>query len=232
MSCQPMLGIVLTATMASAQPTLDIYHVDVEGGAATLIVTPARESVLVDAGWPGNDGRDVGRIQAAMKAAGITRIDHLIVTHYHTDHVGGVPPLLAKVPVGAFYDHGADVAAVRPGLRQQLRGVRGGRAGAQDARSRRRRSRLKPAADAHAGLAARRRRRTARWRSRASAPRNARCGSVPAKPVDTSDNARSVGVRAHVRGLRFLRCRRPDVEHRGRTRVPEQQACRRSRCTR
>ena len=92
-----MLGVVLAATVASAQPALDIYHVDVEGGAATLIVTPARESVLVDAGWPGNGGRDVGRIQAAMKAAGITRIDHLIVTHYHTDHVGGVPPLLAAV---------------------------------------------------------------------------------------------------------------------------------------
>ena len=101
-----MLGVVLTATVASAQPALDIYHVDVEGGAATLIVTPARESVLVDAGWPGNGGRDVGRIQAAMKAAGVTRIDHLIVTHYHTDHVGGVPPLLAKVPVGTIYDHG------------------------------------------------------------------------------------------------------------------------------
>ena len=104
-----MLGVVLAATVVSAQPAataLDIYHVDVEGGAATLIVTPARESVLVDAGWPGNGGRDVGRIQAAMKAAGITRIDHLIVTHYHTDHVGGVPPLLAAVPVGTIYDHG------------------------------------------------------------------------------------------------------------------------------
>ena len=86
----PMLGIVLTAAAVSAQPALDIYHIDVEGGAATLIVTPARESVLVDAGWPGNDGRDVNRIQAAMQAAGITRIDHLIVTHYHTDHVGGL----------------------------------------------------------------------------------------------------------------------------------------------
>ena len=89
-----LLGVVIAATVASAQPALDIYHVDVEGGAATLIVSPGRESLLVDAGWPGNDGRDVDRIQAAMKAAGITRIDHLIVTHYHTDHVGGLPPLV------------------------------------------------------------------------------------------------------------------------------------------
>ena len=186
----PMLGIVLTAAAAPAQPRLDIYHVDVEGGAATLIVTPARESVLVDAGWPGNDGRDVGRIQAAMKAAGISRIDHLIVTHYHTDHVGGLPPLLAKVTVGTIHDHGlmspphdpdyaknyeAYVAAV-----PQRKGLAAG-----DAIT------LKPSADgtpvslavvaAHGKVV-----------SRASAPRNTRCGSVPAKAVDTSDNARSV----------------------------------------
>jgi hypothetical protein len=69
--------LILSFTAASAfvvQPnakrrTLDIYYVDVEGGAATLIVTPAGESVLVDAGWPGFDGRDAGRIQQAMKAA-------------------------------------------------------------------------------------------------------------------------------------------------------------------
>jgi competence protein ComEC len=100
--------LLVGASLVSAQParTLDIYPVDVEGGAATLIVTPARESVLVDAGWPGNDGRDVRRIRAAMEAAGISRIDHMVTTHYHTDHVGGVPPLAAAVPIGAFYDHG------------------------------------------------------------------------------------------------------------------------------
>jgi beta-lactamase superfamily II metal-dependent hydrolase len=185
------LGIVLAATVASAQPTLDIYHVDVEGGAATLIVTPARESVLVDAGWPGNDGRDVGRIQAAMKAAGITRIDHLITTHYHTDHVGGVPPLLAKVPVGTFYDHGpmqppfaqdfasnyeAYLAAVR-----QRRTLSPGDVLA-----------LKPARDdmsislsVIAGHG--------RVLSSTDDPRNTKCDTVPAKADDPSDNARSVG---------------------------------------
>ena len=76
-----VLAAAALAVAQPAAPALDIYHVDVEGGAATLIVTPARESVLVDAGWPGNDGRDVERIQAAMKAAGISRIDHFITSH-------------------------------------------------------------------------------------------------------------------------------------------------------
>src|SRR5215470_19283574 len=86
--------------------TLDIFYVDVEGGAATLIVTPAGESILVDAGWPGFDGRDAKRIEKAMKAAGVTAIDHLIVTHYHIDHFGGVPELAKLVRVNKFYDHG------------------------------------------------------------------------------------------------------------------------------
>jgi hypothetical protein len=71
-----------------------------------LLVAPSGESLLVDTGWPGSDGRDAGRIQAAMKDAGITRIDHLLITHFHVDHVGGVPNLVARVPVGEFLDHG------------------------------------------------------------------------------------------------------------------------------
>jgi len=85
---------------------LDLYFIDVEGGAATLIVTPARESVLIDAGWGGFDGRDAKRIQQAMRLAGITAIDHLIVTHYHVDHYGGVAELARIVPIKHFYDHG------------------------------------------------------------------------------------------------------------------------------
>jgi beta-lactamase superfamily II metal-dependent hydrolase len=88
------------------QRTLDLYFIDVEGGAATLIVTPAGESVLLDAGWDGFDGRDAKRIQQAMRQAGITAIDHLVVTHYHRDHYGGVPELASLVPIKRFYDHG------------------------------------------------------------------------------------------------------------------------------
>lgn len=90
----------------SARRTLDIFYVDVEGGAATLIVTPAGESILVDAGWPGFDGRDPKRIEVAMKEAGITTIDHLVMTHYHVDHFGGIPELARRVKVNNFYDHG------------------------------------------------------------------------------------------------------------------------------
>ncbi|HMF62249.1 MAG TPA: MBL fold metallo-hydrolase, partial [Vicinamibacterales bacterium] len=101
-----------TAASANAQAAakpLDVYFVDVEGGQATLIVSPSGESLLIDTGWPGFEGRDAGRIQAAMKQAGVARIDYLLVTHFHTDHVGGVAALAAKVPVGTFIDHGVTV---------------------------------------------------------------------------------------------------------------------------
>jgi beta-lactamase superfamily II metal-dependent hydrolase len=93
------------STTPSAPP-LRIYSVDVEGGQSTLIVAPSGDSLLVDTGWPGFDGRDATRIQAAMKDAGIARIGHLLTTHYHRDHVGGLPQLVVKVPVGEFLDHG------------------------------------------------------------------------------------------------------------------------------
>jgi competence protein ComEC len=88
---------------------LRISVIDVEGGQATLIVSPSNESLLVDAGWPGFDGRDADRIAAAAKEAGVSRIDYLVVTHYHTDHVGGVPAIAAKLPIGTFVDHGDTV---------------------------------------------------------------------------------------------------------------------------
>ncbi len=99
--------LVLTAALSAAHAAdLQIYFVDVEGGQATLIVSPSGQSMLVDAGWPGFNGRDSGRIAAAAKQAGLVRIDYLVVTHHHLDHVGGVPELAAKIPVATFVDHG------------------------------------------------------------------------------------------------------------------------------
>ncbi len=91
------------------QATLDIYWIDVEGGAATLIVTPDRQSVLMDAGFNQEDERDAQRIQAAMADAGITELDYFIASHFHGDHVGGVPALAGRVPIKQFIDHGDSV---------------------------------------------------------------------------------------------------------------------------
>jgi hypothetical protein len=98
------------AALASPMPVsakpLQIYFVDVEGGQATLFVTPQGKSLLIDTGWPGFNGRDADRIAAVAKLAGITKIDFVLLTHYHQDHAGGVTQLAAKIPVGTFLDHG------------------------------------------------------------------------------------------------------------------------------
>ncbi len=94
---------VVSAGLQDGQ--LDIYWIDVEGGAATLIVTPAGESVLIDTGNPGT--RDPDRIVRVLsRKAGLTRIDHLIVTHYHLDHYGGAATLSKMLPIGTLYDNG------------------------------------------------------------------------------------------------------------------------------
>jgi beta-lactamase superfamily II metal-dependent hydrolase len=90
--------------------TLDIYVVDVEGGNATLFVAPSGESVLIDTGNAGPAAvRDAGRILEAAKDAGLTEIDHLIITHWHADHFGGAAELAAHIPIKQFIDHGTNV---------------------------------------------------------------------------------------------------------------------------
>ena len=103
------LSLGLFASAASAPEShkaLQIYFIDVEGGQATLFVTPEGKSLLIDTGWPGNNGRDANRIAAAAKVAGVKKIDFVLITHYHDDHVGGAPQLVARIPVGTFIDHG------------------------------------------------------------------------------------------------------------------------------
>jgi competence protein ComEC len=92
------------ATPAAGE--LQIYFIDVEGGQATLFVTPEKHSLLIDTGFAGNNGRDSDRIVAAAKKAGIDKIEYVLITHFHGDHVGGAPELAAKIPVGTFIDHG------------------------------------------------------------------------------------------------------------------------------
>ena len=91
---------------ATEHPNLDIYFIDVEGGQATLIVAPSGQSLLVDTGWPGFGGRDAERIVASARLANLKRIDYVLITHYHRDHVGGVSQLADRIPIGTFIDHG------------------------------------------------------------------------------------------------------------------------------
>lgn len=89
----------------AAPKTLDIYFIDVEGGAATLIVSPTGQSLLIDTGWPSD--RDAGRIaHVAIEVAGLKQIDHCVITHWHRDHVGGLPALAKLIPIKNYYDHG------------------------------------------------------------------------------------------------------------------------------
>src|SRR6516162_5073368 len=104
------LFVFAVAAFAAGSKTLDIYVVDVEGGNATLFVTPAGESVLIDTGNGGAAAaRDASRIMAATKDAGLQQIDHLITTHWHSDHFGGMAELASRITIKEFIDHGQNV---------------------------------------------------------------------------------------------------------------------------
>ena len=189
-----LLAVLLAAgalvrTPAQAQKPLDVYFIDVEGGQATLFVTPTGQSMLIDTGYPGFDGRDVDRIVGMVRQAGVTKLDYLLVTHYHDDHAGNAAAIAAKIPVGTFVDHGetveTDAAATalyasylkaretgkhllaRPGDKVPLRDV--------DVT-------ILTAAGEH----------IARPLAPPAQP-NALCAQFKAKEVDASENARSVG---------------------------------------
>lgn len=101
------VGLALApAAPARSHNPMRIYFIDVEGGQSTLIVSPAKQSVLIDTGFAGE--RDASRILQAARDAGIKQIDYVLITHYHGDHVGGVADLLKKMRIGTFVDHGAN----------------------------------------------------------------------------------------------------------------------------
>jgi competence protein ComEC len=177
---------------------LQIHWIDVEGGAATLIVTPEGESLLMDCGWPGK--RDAERIAKTAKAAGLSKIDHYVTSHWHKDHVGGVGDLAAAVPVGKFYDHGYtdDIkdfdakdkeaylkasegkrVVLKPGDTVPLKGAS-----------------VKIFA-AHAVVVG----------EEKNAPQTRACETHPVHPTmkeDTSDNARSLGFVLEWKGFKFM----------------------------
>src|SRR5260370_3216587 len=113
------LGLVGILAAAAIDPilaqrnaqNLQIYWIDVEGGAATLIVSPSGESLMLDTGFPDAD-RDAKRIYAAAQKAGLKQIDYLVISHWHRDHEGGLAALAKMIPIGRFFDHGDGVETV------------------------------------------------------------------------------------------------------------------------
>jgi competence protein ComEC len=122
-----LLAIVALAERPQAQSkALDIYWVDVEGGAATLFVAPSGESMLIDTGFDVDD-RDARRIAAAAKVAGLRRIDHVIISHYHTDHVGGLVALAKLIPLGRVYSPGDKIESANQKWLDAVRATAGDR---------------------------------------------------------------------------------------------------------
>jgi len=116
----------LTVPALAADGTLKIVSVDVEGGGGTLFVTPEGKSLLIDTGWPGGYGllpspdgakNSADRIAAAARKLGVSKIDYVVITHYHMDHVGGVVELAKQLPIDTFIDHGPNVEHLPPGVK-------------------------------------------------------------------------------------------------------------------
>lgn len=109
LTCVMVLASGVVHPTAQSSKPLDVYFIDVEGGQATLFVTPSGQSMLIDTGYPGFDDRDVKRVIGTMKQAGVTKLDYFLATHYHEDHIGNASAIVAQVPIGTFIDHGASV---------------------------------------------------------------------------------------------------------------------------
>ena len=119
-----LLTSALTVPAIAAEGTLKVVSVDVEGGGGTLFVTPEGKSLLIDTGWPSGAGllpspdgaqNNADRIVAAAKKLGVSKLDYVIITHYHMDHVGGVMDLAKRIPVDTFIDHGPNAEHLKPG---------------------------------------------------------------------------------------------------------------------
>ena len=116
-----LLLVEAAAALVTAQQPLRIYVIDPEGGKAALWIAPSGETVLIDTGNPGE--RDLVRLKDVLTAAGVTKIDYLITTHYHIDHIGGLQELVKQFPVGTYVDHGPTVEGpVNPEFREQVPG--------------------------------------------------------------------------------------------------------------
>src|SRR5687768_1982829 len=194
------LYALLFCVLTLAGKDLTLHFIDVEGGQATLVVTPQGESLLVDAGWPGFEGRDANRIVAAAKKAGISKIDYLVVTHYHTDHVGGVEQLADRFPIITFVDHGDNTETGRGAERLN--------ASYQRALAKGKRLTVKagdriPLKGVDVRVVMARGDKISTALPGGGKP-NPFCAAASRKNVDTSENVRSVGIVMDYGNFRFI----------------------------
>jgi competence protein ComEC len=203
---------LLTRAVSAAAPAkpLEIHWIDSEGGGSTLLITPEGESVLIDAGNP--DGRDAARIRKTAKEAGIERIDHLVVTHFHIDHFGGVADLAEIMPVGTLYDKGLPEQSPDAGANPKLWAVNSApyRGAKVEKRVKLGAGDFIPLRQSVQAGAPRLSLRCLAANQRFVAPTgdsvsdNPSCGSVAQKPEDTSDNANSVVLLLEFGNFRFF----------------------------
>src|ERR1700687_205588 len=111
-----LLLVVSALAVQGAEKNLDIYWIDAEGGAATLIVSPSGESLLVDTANRTPDDRDAKRIMVAVQQAALKKIAYLLTTRFQGDHYGALPALVKQIPIGMYFDHGPSVELNRPNV--------------------------------------------------------------------------------------------------------------------
>lgn len=202
-----MVFFPVTSTRAADPVGLEIFFIDVEGGAATLIVTHTGESLLVDTGNPGM--RDATRIhKVATEVAALKRIDHCVTTHWHVDHYGGVATLAGKMPIARFYDRGiperlAEDKQYFPLLIPTYRKLSLGKRqelSPGDKISLQQGDRA-PALDVLCLTASGK-----VYRETGAATANSCCGKHQPKPLDPSDNAKSISLLLTYGSFKFLDC--------------------------
>ncbi len=186
--------------IARTRKPLRIYMVDAEGGQATLVVSPSGQSLLIDTGWPGFEGRDAKRIVAAAKAAHVKQLDYVLTTHYHRDHVGGVAQLAERMKIGTYVDHGPNL--------EDSEDTRADYAAYEKAVAGHKRAIVKPGDGLPIKDLTVRVLTAAGERLSDPLPgageANPYCDSEPEPPADATENARSLGVLITYGKFRFI----------------------------